>query len=106
MGSIAQDNVGNIAVGYSVSGPNLYPSIRFTGRLYGDPLNTLRAETTLFGGAGSQSTNSLHRWGDYSTMDVDPVDGCTFWYTNQYQKADGSFNWSTYISSFKFPNCQ
>jgi len=105
MGSIAQDNVGDFAVGYSASYSDLYPSIRFTGRLVSDPLNTLRAETTLLGGAGSQSGNSLDRWGDYSTMDIDPVDGCTFWYTNQYEKVTGSFNWSTWISNFKFPGC-
>jgi hypothetical protein len=104
MGSIAQDKMGNFAVGYSISDSDLYPSIRFTGRLVTDAHNTLRAENTLFGGAGSQLA-TLNRWGDYSTMDVDPVNGCTFWYTNEYLKADGTFNWSTWISSFKFPNC-
>jgi hypothetical protein len=33
-------------------------------------------------GAGSQLPN-LSRWGDYSSMSVDPVDDCTFWYTNE-----------------------
>jgi hypothetical protein len=38
-------------------------------------------------------------------MTVDPVDDCTFWYTNEYLKANGKFNWSTRIASFKFPGC-
>ena len=38
-------------------------------------------------------------------MTVDPVDDCTFWYTNEYLKANGTFNWSTWISSFRFPLC-
>lgn len=104
MGSAAQDKLGNIAIGYSVSASNLYPSIRFTGRAVGDPVSTLRAESTIIGGSGSQLA-TLERWGDYSTMDVDPVDGCTFWYTNEYLKANGTFNWSTWIASFKFPAC-
>jgi hypothetical protein len=104
MGSIAQDKQGNLAVGYNISGPTLYPSIRFTGRLVTDPANTLRAENTLKGGTGSQLA-SINTWGYYSTMDVDPVNGCTFWYTTEYLKADGTINWSTWISSFKFPGC-
>src|SRR5437870_2978837 len=38
-------------------------------------------------------------------MSVDPVDDCTFWYTTEYLNANGSFNWSTRIGSFKFPGC-
>ena len=49
---------------------------------------------------------ALDRWGDYSAMTVDPVDDCTFWYTTEYLKANGAFNWSTRIGSFKFPGCQ
>jgi hypothetical protein len=39
-------------------------------------------------------------------MTVDPVDDCTFWYTNEYLKGNGTWNWSTRIASFKFPTCQ
>src|SRR5258706_741025 len=38
-------------------------------------------------------------------MTVDPVDDCTFWYTQEYMKTTGTFNWNTRISSFKFPSC-
>ncbi|MFN8489908.1 MAG: hypothetical protein U0350_20145 [Caldilineaceae bacterium] len=105
MGSIAMDKQGNIAVGYSVSSSTLKPSIRYTGRLAGDALGTLQAENIIIAGGGSQ-TGGLTRWGDYSTMDVDPSNDCTFWYTNEYLKANGSFNWSTRIAAFKFPSCQ
>ena len=27
-------------------------------------------------------------------MSIDPTDDCTFWYTNQYLKYRGEFNWS------------
>jgi hypothetical protein len=105
MGSAAMDKAGNIAVGYSVSSSSLRPGIRFTGRGPGDPLGTLGVETSLLGGTGSQ-TGSLHRWGDYSSLSVDPDDDCTFWYTNEYLQTTGSFNWSTRIGSFKLNGCQ
>ena len=104
MGSIAMDKVGNIALGYSASSSSIRPGIRYTGRAPSDPLGVLQAENTIINGGGSQ-TGGLSRWGDYSAMTVDPVDDCTFWYTNEYLKADGSFNWSSRIASFKFPSC-
>ncbi len=105
MGSIAMDKQGNIALGYSASSGSVKPSIRYTGRLAGDPINAMQTETVAKAGGGSQ-TAKLNRWGDYSTMSVDPVDDCTFWYTNEYLKSNGTFNWSTWITSFKFPGCQ
>src|SRR5882762_6577127 len=104
MGSIAMDKAGNIALGYSVSSSSLHPAIRYTGRVPGDPLGTMETETSIIEGPGSQ-TNFLHRWGDYSSMSVDPVDDCTFWYSSEYLPSDGSFNWRTRIASFKFPGC-
>ncbi len=38
-------------------------------------------------------------------MQVDPVDDCTFWYTQEYMKTTGSFNWNTRIANFKFSTC-
>ena len=104
MGSIAMDKAGDIAVGYSVSSSSVFPSIRYTGRAPTDAAGTLQTEAPIKAGAGSQTQN-LRRWGDYSSMSIDPVDDCTFWYTNQYQKANGSFNWSTEIGHFKFTAC-
>src|SRR5262249_4328807 len=104
MGSAAMDHVGNIAIGYSISSSSLNPGIRFTGRAPTDPLGTLGTEVDITDGTGSQ-TGGLTRWGDYSNISVDPVDDCTFWYTTEYLKASGSFNWSTRIANFKFTTC-
>jgi hypothetical protein len=105
MGSIAMDQSGDIGLGYSVSSSTTRPGMRVTGRLVGDPLGQMsQGETTIFTGAGSQN-RGLSRWGDYSSMIVDPADGCTFWYTNEYIPSQGSFNWRTRIASFKFPSC-
>lgn len=105
MGSIAMDKVGNIAVGYSVSSATLNPAIRYTGRAPSDPQGTLQAEASIIEGTGSQ-IKPLSRWGDYSSMSIDPIDDCTFWYTNEYLQSYGRWNWSTQIASFKFPSCQ
>ncbi len=103
MGSVAADQDGNLAVGYSVSSADMHPAIRYAGRLNGETLNTLpQGETSLIEGTGSQT--SSNRWGDYSMMTVDPVDDCTFWYTQEYYETNGG-TWQTRIGSFKFPSC-
>jgi hypothetical protein len=103
MGSIAMDHVGNMALGYSVSSTSTYPTIRYAGRLASDPLNTLpQAEATIIDGLGYHTGT---RWGDYSAMSVDPMDDCTFWYTQEYVASVGSGSWNTRVASFKFPNC-
>ncbi len=103
MGSIAMDHIGDIAVGYSVSSGGMYPSIAFAGRMPSDPAGGLEAETAILSGSGSQLNSD--RWGDYSAMTVDPVDDCTFWYTQLYLPANGTFNWRTRIVNFAFPGC-
>jgi len=103
MGSIAQDRQGNIALGYSASSGTLFPSIRYATRLASDPLGTLQSEVTLQTGGGSQ-TATHSRWGDYSAMDVDPTNDCTFWYTTEYFSASGS-QWRTRIGTFTIPEC-
>lgn len=104
MASTGMDKNGNIAIGYSVSSASVFPGIRITGRLRSEIRNRMQTETTIVNGAGSQ-TGTLTRWGDYSTMRVDPADDCTFWFTTEYLGSTGTFHWRTRIASFKFPNC-
>jgi hypothetical protein len=103
-GSAAMDSAGDLAVGYSVSSGTTYPSLRYAGRSPSDSFGTLGAETTLKAGGGSQ-TSSSNRWGDYSSLVVDPVDGCTLWYTSEYYASTANYSWSTWIGSFSFPGC-
>jgi len=105
MGSMAMDKVGDIAVGYSVSSSQIHPAIRFAVRVPSDPSGALEPEVSIIEGTGSQLRN-LNRWGDYSSLAIDPVDDCTFWYTTEYLKSSGTFNWSTRLGSFKIPSCQ
>ncbi len=106
MPSIAMDKDRNIALGYSKSSTTIKPGIYVTGRLATDSAGTMGAETEMQAGLGVQVAPAGNRWGDYSSMTLDPIDQCTFYYTNEYLKTDGAFNWSTRITSYKFPTCQ
>ncbi len=116
MSSIAMDHAGNMAIGYSTSSSANFPSIAYSGRLATDPANTMaQGEAQLFAGTGPQhnelfipfSPTGFGRWGDYTDMTVDPVDDCTFWYTNMYYSSTDAPAgiWHTRIGSFKFPQC-
>lgn len=122
MGSAAMDKFGNIALGYSVSNAtDVYPGIRYTGRLASDTLGTMGSlgEGIIINGSGVQTTANS-RWGDYTSLNVDPVDDCTFWYVNEYYEVSGvplplpppplpppgtTAPWQTRIASFKLPGC-
>ena len=107
MPSLALDRAGNMALGYSTSNSTTeFPSIKYAGRLSTDPVNTLSlTEQIFFTGTASQTGST--RWGDYSSMTLDP-NGCTFWYTTEYANpADQTFDhrWLTKFGSFQFSPC-
>ncbi|MEZ5333202.1 MAG: hypothetical protein R2991_14425 [Thermoanaerobaculia bacterium] len=105
-GSIAMDASGNMGLGFSASDDTAtFPSVWYTGRLAGDPLGTLpQGEDSIIDGGGSQ-LSSGHRWGDYSSMNIDPVDDCTFWFVSEYYPVTASSSWRMRIGSFRFPSC-
>jgi len=102
--STALDGSGNMAIGFSVvsASDTIYPSIRYATR----PRDAAAfdAEKTLIDGSGYQ-TSSYYRWGDYASMEVDPVDDCTFWFTTEYVATSGEAPWETRIGTFKLPEC-
>jgi hypothetical protein len=104
MPSIAEDANGNAAVGYSVSSSSTHPGLNASYFSLANPGTP--TEITLYDGAGDEE-NSYHM-GDYSSMTVDPEDGCTFWYVNQYfptNQVGGEISWGTRISNFAVPGC-
>jgi hypothetical protein len=109
MGSAAMDRDGNMAIGYSVvNGVDVFPGIRYATRSAGDPLGEMTAEGTIIDGTGVQRTTNS-RWGDYTSLNVDPTDDCTFWYVNEYYTLEGQLSslagWQTRIASFKLDGC-
>jgi hypothetical protein len=104
MPSVAMDGSGDIAAIYTVSSSTLSPSIKYTARTPSDPPGTFgQGEGTIVAGAGSQT--GISRWGDYASLNIDPVDDCTFWGTHEYKKTAGRSNWQTRVASFTLPSC-
>lgn len=104
MASAAMNKAGTLALGYTVSSSSTFPSIRFADRLASDPPGTMGAEVNLMAGGGVQ-TFFIPRWGNYTTMDVDPKDDCTFWYAGEYMPSTSAAGWHTRISSIRDPAC-
>ena len=109
MGTMAQDKNGNMLLGYSASSSSTFPSVRFTMRLISDPLNMMQPEQLIKAGAGSQvpptGGSGRDRWGDYATVAVDPVDGCSLWFATEYLTGTGSNTWSTHLFAAKLGGC-
>ncbi len=105
MASMARDKKANLAVGYSISSSSMYPSINVAGRDPSTPLGQLGGEIVLTAGTGSESASGS-RWGDYSSMSLDPSDSCTMWYTAEYFTIPaGGASWHTRLNQIKFDNC-
>lgn len=99
MGTININSTGDILLAYNVSGDNTYPSIRYTGRSYRDPLGNMTIpETSLMEGRASSPSN---RWGDYNVMTVDPNDQESFWFNAMYTPKS---EWSTRVGQVTFLN--
>jgi len=109
MGAVAMDKQGNIAMGMSASSNTVKPSVWYTGRMATDPLGKMEAPIVAVKGTAVEIGDS-QRWGDYSSMSVDPTDDCTFWYSQMYyNKRHGgtaSVDWSTRMVVFKFDACK
>lgn len=104
MGSIGMDRAGNIALGYAVASADTPAGIRYAGRQRTDPPGRLQAEQVIFNGNGVQpGQGQLARAS--GSLALDPVDGCTFWYTQHYLPSTGTHNWRTRIASFTFEAC-
>jgi subtilisin-like proprotein convertase family protein len=104
MGSAAQNYLGDLVLGFSVSGLTTSPSVRYAAKLASDPAGggLAQGEQTLIAGNSSQGSTS-GRWGDYSDLTVDPSDDCTFWYTQEYMNT--TTVWKTRIGKFSVRTC-
>ena len=106
MAAIAQDGRGDIAIGFSQAGTTQRADIKIAGRTNNvQNSGILNEGEALMHAAGGIQLNTGGRWGDYSAMNVDPSDECTFWYTQEYYAVNSNVGWSTRVGSFKFPQC-
>lgn len=100
-GSISIDPTGNIALAYTVSSSKVYPSSEMAWHGITDPLNTMTIQP-LVTGTGSQ-IDDISAWTKTTKLVPDPFNPCKMWFTGEYLKADGSFNWETGLINFDLP---
>jgi hypothetical protein len=105
---VAVNDCNDMAIGYTKTSADTYPSVYISGRESGDAPGTLQAESLVKAGEVTYTSFEFfgaYRWGDYSGMTIDP-DGQTFWYLGEYSKNTGAgTRWGDYIASFSFSAC-
>jgi hypothetical protein len=103
MGSIAMNSLGDMALGFSASNgtnPSVFPSVFYTARHAADPPGQMTlGEGSIINGTGSQTAGG-NRWGDYTAIDIDPVDDQTFWAVNEYVPTTSGSGWRLRIGAF------
>lgn len=103
MPSIAMDRKGDIAIGYSFGGGSSYPGQRFAARLASDAKGQMTVHESVIAEGQASQTDTL-RWEDFTTLDIDPADDCTFWYVGDYFKT-GAEHYSSRIAALRLPGC-
>jgi len=99
MGSIGIDQKGSIALAYSTSKSDTFPSLKYALRHEFDAPGALSVDQYFHPGGGSQTTTA-NRWGDYSAMATDPSNEDTLWFTGEYYAATSLRDFSTRIGKF------
>lgn len=92
MASIMLNGAGEIGLGYSISSSTMYPGIRYCGQsasAYASATGTMDVAEDIIQN-GDTCQQSYNRWGDYSSLQIDPTDDETFWFTSQYPDHSGS----------------
>ena len=92
------DQRGNLALGYSRASTVNNPDIYYIERRKNDAPNTLSAEQLFF--SSPNYPLGISRWGDYSTMVIDPSDEETLWFTTCYYQQSFRFSPQSRIGSF------
>ncbi len=110
--SIAVNDSGSVALGFSGSDAATFAGGFYTGRRAIDPSGTMAPVGLLKGGLESYYqifSGTVNRWGDYSTTSLDPSDGRTFWTIQEFagQQVGGTCptkdtgRWGTWWGTFR-----
>jgi hypothetical protein len=102
-GSVAVDAAGNVGFGFSGSHAGVYASTFVAARHASDPTGTQSAPIMTKAGVGAINHvdgGGRNRFGDYSHINVDPVDDLGFWTIQEFGST--SNNWSTWIARFGY----
>ncbi len=96
--SIAANSSKDVFVTWSATEPaGTNAQVRFSGRRAADTIGVIGAGSALFTSAGPYTGFGLNpeRWGDYSAVQVDPLNSLSAWLVNQ--KNNGTTVWGTRI---------
>ena len=93
--AVAINKYGEIGIGFSASAPSIYAGSYFAVHQTTDPAGgTQGAQLMRAGDDYYERTFTFgigrNRWGDYSSITVDPTDTTSFWVFNQYAMTRGS----------------
>jgi len=88
--SIAVNIFNDAVIVHSQFNSSIHPSILYSYRYNGDPVNTFRSPYLIKAG---ESIYTSGRWGDYFSSTVDPSDQQSFWVQGQYSL---NSNWATW----------
>ncbi len=91
--SVAMSGQGHMALGSSTGGIASRADIAVAGRLSSDTPGTIQSPTNATATASNYNvqTTSTQRWGDYSRVQVDPIDRMTMWTFQEYCNATNSW---------------
>ena len=80
--SMAMDDAGSIAMGYTTVSADLPVTLNFTGRYTNDPLGEMSVPEAFL--ATSTGASTSERYADYTHLTIDPADDETFWFISEY----------------------
>jgi hypothetical protein len=89
--AITVDDFGNAAMVFARSSPSEFISMATAYRAASDPPGTFQAPIIH---QTSNAAYTINRWGDYSGINVDPIDGQTMWACHEYAISN---TWQTWV---------
>lgn len=103
--SLAVNRAGDVILGYSRFGTDVYPSAAYAVHLSNDLPGSLRDEVIFKAGEAiyTRAAPTVIRWGDYSAASVDPVDDCTLWTLQEYAASPAN-TWGTWWAQVPMPD--
>jgi Abnormal spindle-like microcephaly-assoc'd, ASPM-SPD-2-Hydin len=90
---VTLDSADNLISVFSGSSASEFPSVYASGRLASDPPNTLQTPALVKTG---EAAYLFSRWGDYSSVAIDPSDQTRAWGAGEYARTNG--DWGTWIA--------
>lgn len=97
VGSIMTSGQGHALVGSSVGGTNSYLNAVVAGHLATDSSGLVESPIAYTTSSSAYNLSwdlpiyGAHRWGDYSTISIDPADNMTMWSIQEYCNATNSW---------------